>query len=336
MAEVMTIGDSLYAAPAAPTPAATAPEAARHTPAIARHTAAADTAAADTVLADSVASDTTYVIVVNPAEPAETLPAKVSDGGVEMSWIIGGLMLLFVVAAIRFSRNSKYLAAMFRDATEIRERRNVFDDTVRETSFMVLLNLLWCVSGGILLYSLLTRTSIATEGISALWTSLAGGTDTAASGAPLLKNGNMSALLSGITLPGETIAPAWGMALCAAGFICYSIFMLGAYSVVGNVFSDRPRVHVWVRGYLASCGLGALLFFPLALITLCYPGNVVWALDLALFGFILTKIMFICMSFRIFFAQIASWVLFLYYLCSLEIAPLFFLYSVCGKIGGMQ
>ncbi|MDE5870106.1 MAG: DUF4271 domain-containing protein, partial [Muribaculaceae bacterium] len=49
-------------------------------------------------------------------------------------------------------------------------------------------------------------------------------------------------------------------------------------------------------------------------------------LEIAAGVFILGKIMFIYKGFRIFFNQISSWMLFLYYLCSVEIVPLILTY----------
>lgn len=106
----------------------------------------------------------------------------------------------------------------------------------------------------------------------------------------------------------------------------YVIFMLLAYEITGNVFSDRNMTRLWVKGASALMGLQVFLFFPFALLSLCYPEWNRIILILAGIVFIIGKIQFIYKGFRIFFNQISSWLLFLYYLCSLEIVPLILVY----------
>ena len=114
---------------------------------------ASDTGAvADSVAVDTAAHDTLYYIMLDPPAVAELPPnSGAAAEGWGMSWILTLLTVLFVIVAIRFRSNSKYLSALFRDAVEVRERRNVFDETVREESFMLILNVLWCLSVGVLL-----------------------------------------------------------------------------------------------------------------------------------------------------------------------------------------
>lgn len=253
------------------------------------HQPAADSlAAGDSLGIDSLAApvhDTTYVILLDA--PVKTkLQARVEQHGLSsgLSWIMGGLLLLFVVIAIRFHNNSKYLRALFKSAFEVRERGNVFDDTVRETSFVILLNIMWCICVGILLY-----------------------------------------ILVGGGLRGPDSAK--GMGISFGLTIAYELFLILAYWVIGNVFSDKLHTKMWLRGFMSATGLTTLILFPVALMALCYPGNALIALEIGLCAVILGKIVFIWKGFRIFFNQIGSWVLFLYYLCSLEIVPLILLYA---------
>ncbi len=204
------------------------------------------------------------------------------------SWITGLLLLLFCLVCFRFRNNKKYVSGLLRDLFEVRERHNVFDDTVRETSFLVLLNILWSVSAGVLLWGVL------------IWAM------------------PYDATFS-FTMPPS---PERAIKICIGVTLCYTILMSGAYYLVGSVFSDRRHAAMWVKGYAASQALLSVLFFPLALLCLYYPQWRGIILAVALGGFILAKIIFICKGFRIFFAQLSSWVLFLYYLCSLELVPL--------------
>ena len=70
-----------------------------------------------------------------------------------LSWVAAALTVLFCIAGLRYKSNVRYMRALLRETVEVRERHNVFDDTVRETSFMFLLMLLCAGSAGLLLYS---------------------------------------------------------------------------------------------------------------------------------------------------------------------------------------
>ena len=96
---------------------------------------------------------------------------------------------------------------------------------------------------------------------------------------------------------------------------------------MGNVFSDRRHTQLWLKGASASIALESFVLFPVALLVLVYPQ---WSHALLITGgsaFLVGKIVFLYKGFRIFFAEISSWLLFLYYLCSLEIVPLILTYS---------
>lgn len=95
-----------------------------------------------------------------------------------------------------------------------------------------------------------------------------------------------------------------------------------AYNVVGRVFSDSQHTWVWVRGFTAGTGLGAVAFFPLALLALAYPAYAPAIVAVGLATLILVKTVYVVKGFRIFFTESSSWVVFLYYLCSLEMVPL--------------
>lgn len=229
-----------------------------------------------------VASDTEVVgeghyalLLERPQTPVIEL-RKEHDTGI--SWVLGGLILLFLMVAVRYRSNSKFAKALLRETYEVRERGNVFDDTVRETSFLILLNLLWCGSAGVLL----------------------------------------AALTGGVT--------ATNCGICAAVAIAYVLFMLASYSATGNIFTDARYAGMWVRAYLSGQGLSAAGLFPMSLLAICYPAETpVWlVISGVVVGF--AKIIFICKGMRIFFGQSGSWLLFLYYLCSLEIIPLILAY----------
>ncbi|MCH5214247.1 MAG: DUF4271 domain-containing protein [Muribaculaceae bacterium] len=213
------------------------------------------------------------LVTPEPAEPAIS-PQSKSDG---FSWIVGALILVFAVVCVRIRRNSRYFALMLNDLTEVRERHNAFDDTLRETSFLWLLNLLWCGCAGVLLYVAVSRSGGAVH--------------------------------------------AAQIGICIGVAVVYTLFLTMAYGVVGSVFTSGARASEWVKGYLSSQALGAMVLFPAALLALCMPQ---WSTAMVVLGaivYFLAKLLFIYKGFCIFFSQTASLVLFLYYLCSLEIVP---------------
>lgn len=282
-----------------------------HEPAV--DTAVIDSIATDSVTIDSVPTDTVwYIMLEAPVRPELPAHDPLEEDTTGMSWIITALLALFVIVAIRFRSNSKYLSAMFKDAVEVRERGNAFDETVREKSFMIMLNVLWCISVGILLYTLVGW-SMAEPIVASSLRDVGVGWLKFPSGFPI----SMEPL---------------GMAVCICLVGVWQIMMVMLYSIVGNVFNDATHTQMWVTGYLATTGLSTLIFFPLALMAVCYSEKAPLILAVALGGFIVAKLIFIWKGFRIFFRQITSWLLFLYYLCSLEIVPLILLIAACFTV----
>ena len=220
-------------------------------------------------------------------QPPEVPPVPLGEQSTGLSWVLTATLLLIVVACLRYRRNSRFFGVMLHDVLEVRERHNAFDDTLRETSFLWLLNLLWCGAAGVLLYSFINPAG-----------SLAGGAGMAA---PL------------------------GVCIGMAG--AYTLFLTMAYPAVGALFSDGGKASLWLRGFLATQGLAAVALLPGAMLTLCLPGSTGAMLLAGAIIFILAKLLFIYKGFCIFFTEIASWVLFLYYLCSLEIIPVVLTYS---------
>lgn len=249
-------------------------------------------AAADSIPADSIAPEKTFGILLTPPEKVVAEPKRGESIGMSLIFATG--LILFAVIGLRFRNNRKYVTSLLRHLSETRIRQNVFDETVRETFFLVLLNLLWSFSAGILLFS-------------------------------FLRLGSFTLLTLPVSIPvpqAFSIHPAICMGICIAIAIVYTGFMATAYTMVGTVFSDLQHAKLWLKGFSASEGLLSFIWFPLALLSIFYPEWVTWILITAISTFIIAKIIFIWKGFRIFFTRFSSWVLFLYYLCSLEIVPL--------------
>ena len=225
-------------------------------------------------------------IMLQPA--AEEPIGTPGGGGNYISWILSGLFIIFVIVCLRYRKNSRYFSILLHDIMEVKERHNAFDDTLRETSFLWLLNLLWCGSAGVLLYGMLYPPD--------------GGT-----------------LIGSIDVT--------RMLICMGIATGFTLFQSLSYALVGNVFSNRARASVWFKGHLSTQGLEAILLFLVALVSLCVPGICATMLVVGGIVFIMAKILFIYKGFCIFFADFSYWVLFLYYLCSLEIVPIVLAYT---------
>ena len=262
--------------------------------------AAADSVAQDSVPVRAAGEIKGGIILIDPASayrsPKESEPGTAKFDG--MSWIYLVLAVLFCITGIKFKGSSRYLKAVVSDLTDTRVRHNAFDDTVKETSLLILLNLLWTACAGILLWTTVKLTTHFTAADS-------------------------------ISL---TTNAAKGIGICIGVVSIYTSLLYLAYLIVGNVFSDRKLTRLWIKGAAASTGLQTFLMFPLALLALSYPASSATVLIIAAIVFVIGKIVFLYKGFRIFFTQISSWMLFLYYLCSLEIVPLVLTYvaAVCA------
>lgn len=264
-------------------------------PAIASDTMGVAGGAIDTLQADTVAAgeEMAGIMLTDPAQPYMPPPERPAAWESGMSWLFLAMSVLFCAICMKFRDSKRYLKALVSDLTDTRLRHNAFDETVKESSLLVLLNVLWVFTGGILVW-VAVKEGLAGAG--------------PAAGAPL---------------PSEDTV---GAAICTAVVAIYLLVMIAAYWTVGNVFSDRRHTQLWVKGAAASTGLQSMILLPVALLTLLYPEWGHTLLIIAAAVFVVGKIVFLYKGFRIFFAEISSLLLFLYYLCSLEIVPLILTY----------
>ena len=255
---------------------------------------ASPTVYSDSVFPDSVVeAEPVYGIILTAPEPEPPAPQR-SSGSLGVSFILSGLFLLFFISALRFRNNIKYASTMFHNLVETRTRQNIFDETVRETSLIVMLNILWCASAGIICYCVYQFFNPDT-----------------------------------LEWSRRSLGMLWGMALA----VVYTLFMWWAYACVGWVFGDREHASLWIKGFASSQALIAPAFFVIALIGICQPFTGFGVGVAATIFFILGKLAFIWKGYRIFFNQFSSWVLFLCYLCSLEIVPLVLCYRCAIFLG---
>lgn len=108
----------------------------------------------------------------------------------------------------------------------------------------------------------------------------------------------------------------------------YYVWQLAAYQTVGLVFTDKISARMWMKGFYASQALLAMLLVTPALVVLFNPGDAVAVAIIGASFYLLTRLLFICKGFRLFFDNFGSLVYFILYLCSLEIVPPVILYRL--------
>ena len=140
-----------------------------------------------------------------------------------------------MLIALRYRRNFKFTGRLVYDLASVKRRRNMFDDTVRETTFGIMLNVLCIVSVGLLLSAGLSYTGYA----------------------PAPAAGYLPESL-GICL------------LLTAG---YYLCQLIAYLIIGRVFVSRSSTKIWIRGFTAGQSLLGIVLFPLAMLSVFYPAG---------------------------------------------------------------
>ena len=189
----------------------------------------------DSLMTDSIAEPVYGLVIENPIvrEPA---PERDSEEiGISFVWLL--LVGLFCAVSLKFKNNARYLKAVISDLTEVRTRQNAFDETVKETSFLILLNVLWVCSIGVLLWQAI----MLDVGHAAPWESF--------------------------SIPDR---PALGIAICVATTGVYALLMAIGYWIIGFVFADRERAGMWLKGSGASQGLEVILLLPIAALSLSY------------------------------------------------------------------
>ena len=116
--------------------------------------------------------------------------------------------------------------------------------------------------------------------------------------------------------------------LGTAAAVVFNLFSLVACAVVGYVFTSSAMAIQWRRGLFATQAmLGFLLIIPTVLLVV-EPTMVKQAFYLALALYVAARLLYIIKGIRIFYNQFYSWVYFILYLCTLEIAPVIVLWRI--------
>lgn len=275
----------------------------------------ADTAARASAPADSTAADSLNrpaevkqeiavldTIAEIPAHPAPYLsgrePAARAYNPASDSAITGVMALLLTLLLFNFRHLHRLLASGAHELLSVRSRENVFDDrTANESRAGLILVILLCFSAAILLY------------FRAAWS---------------------------YDLPSTsaTAACIGKIALLCGG---YYIFQYCAYSAVGYAFApDRNAASQWVKGFTASMSYLSVCILGPALVALFYPSAAPLCAQISLCLFCVAKLVFVVKGFRIFYYNFLSLLYLILYLCSLEIIPAFFVYSLSLYLSGVD
>lgn len=202
-------------------------------------------------------------------------------------------MLLVVLLCLRHAR--RLFGTLWKDVVSLRDRARDFDEhTAGESRTMVLFGIQLTVYMGLLLLAFAMH-------------------------------------VDGVPGSGSGLLALAGMLTAIAGG--YYLFQLVAYWAVGYAFTDTEMCRQWLRGFNSTQAmLGFVLACP-ALVTVFFPDATVVALTVAAACYICARIAFIYKGFRIFYRNIGSLLLFILYLCTLEIIPVFAILSVTLALG---
>lgn len=244
-------------------------------------------------VSDTVAAETDTHTVIKMERPSEqhtsAQAATASAASDYSSWVILALIVLFLLISFRFRHNFKYIKNLLHETTGSIGRRNLFADTMRETTFLTLLILLSIVSSGMILASA------------------------------------VSFFKTGFTpVPGEFPQDLW---LYTCIFGGYFVLQWIAYLFLGNTFTSASKTAGWVQGFKAGTALMAPPLFIIAMLGVFYPSLLPILLILAFIVYFSSRILFIFKGFRIFFTHSTYFLLFLYYLCSVEIVPVLLIWQ---------
>lgn len=114
--------------------------------------------------------------------------------------------------------------------------------------------------------------------------------------------------------------------------LAYYLWQLAAYSTVGAVFTDKVSARMWLKGFNASQSLLAMLIVLPATLVLFNPSLSGLTVKVGIASYLVTRLIFICKGFRLFYDNYGSLVYFILYLCSLEIVPLALLYRLVALL----
>lgn len=208
------------------------------------------------------------------------------------SWLFLTLIVVFLLLCYRYRKSLGILSTIKANLQPSRERRNMFDDTVHESSFIILLDVISIVAMAMVAY---------------------------------IK------FCPGYT-PANPLADTHGVVvsigLMAVMYVAQSLACL----LYGYVFSGTQAARTWFQTFISSQAILAIVVFPLAMISLFYPQTSNVLAIIAIIAYTLSRILFVCKGYRIFSPYFASVLPFFYYLCAVEVVPVIFIFGLIARL----
>lgn len=118
--------------------------------------------------------------------------------------------------------------------------------------------------------------------------------------------------------------------------VLYYVWQLAAYFTVGFVFTDKISARMWMKGFISSQALLAMLLVVPTLVVLFNPVAAPAVVITAVVFYFLTRILFICKGFRLFYDNFGSLLYFILYLCTLEIVPVVLIFRCIGRFSQLE
>lgn len=204
---------------------------------------------------------------------------------------------MLILLSMNFGNCRRLFAGFPQDLFGVRRRSNAFDEhTSNESRTYAIIILLLCLSEGILCFSGLNTYFGVPSSVSVF---------------------TLTMICSGVAL-------------------AYYLIQLIVYRTVGFAFTDSVGTHQWLRCFNASQAILAFSLLVPALVSLFYPAAASLMLHIGIFCYIISRILFICKGFRIFFKNFPSLLYFILYLCALEIAPLIFIARMAAVLASSE
>ncbi len=215
---------------------------------------------------------------------------RLAEGQLGNDIVLSLFLCMLVLFAIHFRRNAPYYMKIFPSLIHTKERQSLFDESIGNTYQ----NHLFGSFQFVFLYTLIVFMLFVAVG----------------------RIGLVDSKTTFIYL-----LAIFGVLLL------FFLFKQLIYFVLGIVFAEQNKYHLWKDSYFYAIDLwGILLYLPTVL--LLFAGKIhVVPLVLLIILYLSNRIIIILKAIRIFFNKKTSVLLIILYLCALEILPLLFLYE---------
>lgn len=215
---------------------------------------------------------------------------RLAEGQLGNDIVLTVFLCILVLFAFHFSRNLRYYLKIPDSLVHTKERQSLFDESIGNISQHHLF--------GSLQFILLLTLNLYMLFVSA---GRIGGSDT------------KTTLIYLVAFFGV--------------LLLFFLFKQLLYFVLGMVFSDHHKYHLWKTSYFFSIDFwGILLYIPTVLLLFAGEAHFVPLILLVLF-YLINRFILVIKAFRIFFSKRTAFVLIFLYLCALEMLPLLFLYE---------